>query len=101
MNDSQVGYGPRVGHGPQGFPIYRYTDPQSKLTCYVTILPDSRAYYCDGQGRIVAKPVNANQDVALALIGGTAGFAFGGPPGAAIGALVGLVLSELSKRRGG
>ena len=90
-----------VGHSPQGFPIYLYTDPQSRLTCFVVVLPDGRGFYCDRQGSIVAKPVNANQDVALALIGGTTGFFLGGPLGAAIGALGGLFLSELSKKRGG
>jgi hypothetical protein len=101
MNGSQDGYGPLVGHSPQGFPIYLYTDPQSRLTCFVVVLPDGRGFYCDRQGSIVAKPVNANQDVALALIGGTTGFVLGGPVGAAVGALAGLVLSELSKKRGG
>jgi len=100
MNGAQSGYGPLVGHSPQGFPIYLYTDPQSRLTCYVIVLPDSRAFYCDKQGKIVAKPVAANQDIVLALIGGTTGFALGGPAGAAIGALAGLILSELSKKRG-
>jgi hypothetical protein len=101
MNGGQSGYGPLVGHSPQGFPIYLYTDPQSKLTCYVVVLPDNRAYYCDPQGRIVSKPVNANQDVALAVLGGLLGAALGGPGGAALGALGGLFLSELAKKRGG
>lgn len=100
MNGIQGGYGPLVGHSPQGFPIYLFTDPQSKLTCYVIVLPDSRAFYCDKQGKIVAKPVAANQEIILALIGGTTGFALGGALGAAIGAITGLILSEFSKNQG-
>jgi len=49
------GYCVGVGSSPQGFPIYLYTDPQSGLTCYVIVLPDSRAFYCDKHGKIVAK----------------------------------------------
>ena len=89
------GYGPIVGHNSQGYPIYLYTDPQSKLTSYVVVLPDHRAFYCDQQGQIVTKPVEAKKQIALALIAGTAGFAIGGPVGALIGAVAGLILSEL------
>ena len=91
-------YGPLVGHSPQGYPIYLYTDPQSKLTSYVVVLPDRRAFYCDQQGRIVANPVEAKKQIALALLGGTAGFALGGPVGALIGAVAGLILSEVPTR---
>jgi hypothetical protein len=100
MNAGYGGYGPVVGHNPQGFPIHLFTDPQSRMTCFVIVLPDGRAFYCDRQGNIVARPVPANQEVVLALIGGTAGFALGGPAGAAIGAIAGLILSQLSKKRG-
>ena len=96
---NQVGYGPLVGHSQQGFPIYLYTDPQSKLRYFVTVLPDQRAFYCDQRGNIVATPVEANKGVALALLGGTTGFLLGGPVGALIGALAGLVLSELPTKR--
>jgi hypothetical protein len=88
-----------VGRSPQGYPICLYTDPQSKLTSYVVILPDGRAFHSDRQGRIVATPVEPEKQVALALLGGTTGFLIGGPPGALIGALAGLVLSALPKKR--
>lgn len=94
------GYGPMVGRSHQGYPIYLYTDPQSKLTSYVVVLPDNRAFYCDQQGSIVANPVEAKKQIALALIGGTTGFLLGGPAGALIGAVAGLILSELPKRAG-
>jgi hypothetical protein len=98
---NQGGYGPLVGRNQQGYPIYLYTDPKSKLSYYVVVLPDDRAFYCDQRGSIVATPVEANKGVALALLGGTTGFFIGGPVGALIGALAGLVLSELPKKRVG
>jgi hypothetical protein len=98
---NEVGYGPLVGRNQHGYPIYLYTDPQTKLSYYVTVLPDQRAFYCDQRGNIVATPVQANKEVVLALLGGTAGFLLGGPFGALIGALGGLLLSELPKKRVG
>jgi hypothetical protein len=92
------GYGQMVGQSPEGYPIYLYTDPQTRLTSYVVLLPDGRAYYSDQHGRIVSKPVQVGQQVALTMVGGAAGFLIGGPPGAVIGALAGLILSALPKK---
>ena len=94
------GYGPLVSRSQQGYPVYLYTDPQSKLTYHVVILPDGRAFYSDQQGRIVSNPVEAQKQIALAVLGGTTGFLIGGPAGALIGAIAGLILSGLPKRAG-
>lgn len=99
MNVIQTGYGPQVGTSPEGFPVYLYADPQSKITAYVVVLPDGRAFYSDMHGRIVAPPADANKQVGLALVGGIAGFLAGGPAGAIVGALVGAIAgNQLSKR---
>ncbi len=102
MNGGHVGYGPQVGHSPQGFPLYLYTDPNSKLTTYVVVLPDGRAFYSDRNGRIVSKPTEANPQVALALVGGIIGLAVGGGPlGAILGGIIGAAVgNEASKKRG-
>jgi hypothetical protein len=102
MNGSKVGYGPVVGHSPEGYPIYLYTDPRSKLTQYVVVLPDHRAFYCDTKGRIVSKPTEANPQIALGVIGGLIGLLVGGgnPLGAILGGIVGAALgNEASKKR--
>jgi hypothetical protein len=98
MNIIQVGYGPPVGNTAEGHPIYLYTDPHSKLTAYVVILPDGRAFYSDRYGRITAKPEEANKAVALALVGGALGLVFG-PGGALIGAAIGAFLGNLPKAK--
>jgi hypothetical protein len=95
----QIGYGPLVGHSPEGYPVYLYTDPQTRLTCRVVVLPDGRAFYSDMNGRIVAKPVEANTQVGLALVGSIFGLILGGAGGAIIGALAGAVMgNQLSKK---
>jgi len=66
------------------------------------VLPDGRAFFSDAQGRIGSAPPSpeTNVGVALALIGGIAGFLLGAGGGALIGAIAGGVLgTELSKRR--
>lgn len=94
-----MGYGPLVGHSPEGFPVYLYTDPRSKLTQFVVVLPDHRAFYCDGNGRIVSRPAEANPQVAGAVVGGLIGFAVGGPLGAIVGGILGAAVgNEASKR---
>ena len=102
MTSVQVGYGPQVGHSPEGFPVYLYTDPSSKLTTYVVVLPDGRAFYSDRNGRIVSKPTEVNPQVALALVGGIIGFAVGGGPlGAIVGGIIGAAVGNVaSKKRG-
>ena len=92
----QPGYGPQVGTSVQGNPIYLYTDPRSKLTSYVIVLPDGRAFHSDQHGNISATPVEANNaSVALALIGGIVGLLLGGPGVALIGAALGAVVSAI------
>lgn len=96
----QVGYGPLVGHSPEGYPIYLYADPQSHLTTYVVVLPDGRAFYSDAHGKFAVHPAESNAQVAGALVLGTAGFLVGGAAGAIIGAIVGAFAgNEVSKKR--
>ena len=84
----QNGYGPRVGQTPQGYPIFLYTDPRSKIMSYVVVQPDGRAYYSDSQGRNVGKPHGAaDAAIAGAMIGGMLG-AIAGPAVAMFGAVV-------------
>ncbi len=35
MVNSENGYGPRVGQSPEGYPIFLYTDPRSRVMSYV------------------------------------------------------------------
>jgi len=91
-----VGYGPQIGSSPEGFPIYPYTDPQTKFTTYVVVLPDGRAFYCDAQGRIVATPNEASVRTFLALVGGAGGFLLGGAAGAIAGAIAGAVVGAIA-----
>ncbi len=98
MNTGQVGYGPQIGRSPEGFPVYQYTDPQSKLTTFVVVLPDGRAFYSDERGKIVSTPVflptGVDSQVGLALLGGIIGLALGGGP---LGAIVGGILRPQSE----
>lgn len=96
----QLGYGPQVGHSPEGYPIYLYTDPRSGLTTYVVVLPDGRAFYSDVHGGFHVNPTESNAPVAGAIVLGTAGFLLGGPAGAIIGAIFGAIAgNEASKKR--
>jgi hypothetical protein len=96
-----TGYGPQVGSSREGYPIYLYTDSRTKLTTYVVVLPDGRAFYSDAQGRIVATPAKTDSAVALALVAGAAGLWLGGPVGGIIGAIFGAIMGEeVSKKRG-
>jgi hypothetical protein len=102
MNSVQAGYGASpIGQSPEGFPVYLYTDPNSKLRTYVVVLPDKRAFYCDRRGRIVSEPKDASPQVeALAVLGGAIGFALGGgAPGAILGGLIGVALGQAAKKR--
>ena len=94
-----MGYGPRVGTSRQGYPIYLYTDEQTKLASYVVVLPDGRAFYSDAQGNLSAAPVEPDKQIGLALLGGLIGFAFGGG-GAVLGALIGAVAGGLLNKKG-
>lgn len=95
---TSLGYGPLIGRTHEGYPIYLFTDPQSKLASYVVVLPDGRAFYSDANGRIVAKPVEANKAIALAVVGGALGLIFG-PGGAVIGALIGAALGNVPTKK--
>jgi len=101
MVSIQFGYGPPVGQSAEGFPIYLYTDPNSRLTSYVVVLPDRRAFYSDQYGRIISKPTDTNPQVALALLGGIVGLAMGlGPVGAIVGGILGAAVgNEAAKKR--
>jgi hypothetical protein len=96
------GYGPQVGRSQEGYPVYLYTDPQTRLRRYVVILPDGRALYSDAQGRIGPRQSEAQKQTALALLGGLIGLGAGGPVGALIGAIAGAIVgSEISKKKQG
>jgi hypothetical protein len=95
-----TGYGPPIGKSPEGFPVYLYTDPASKLRTYVVVLPDGRAFYSDMHGQIVCSPVDASQQAeVLAIAGGLLGFLLGGGPGALLGGAIGAVLGQAVKKR--
>jgi outer membrane lipoprotein SlyB len=91
-----------IGKSSEGFPVYLYTDPQSKLRTYVVVLPDGRTFYSDRQGKIVSTPQDASPAVeALAILGGVIGAALGGPGGALLGGAIGVVLGQIAKRNQG
>lgn len=96
MVPQTAGYGPKVADSPQGFPVYLYTDPQSKRTSYVVVHQDGRAFYSDQKGNISASPIAPNNTSAfLALIGGVVGLLVGGPGGAIVGAAAGAALGSV------
>lgn len=91
----QNGYGPQLGQSPEGYPIFLYTDPHSKVMSYVVVRPDGRTFYSDARGRNVGKPHGENDaEVAGAIIGGTVGAFTGGPVGAMFGAIVGAIAGK-------
>jgi hypothetical protein len=101
MSNGQAGYGASpIRKSPEGFPVYLYTDPNSKLRTYVVVLPDGRAFYSDIQGRIVSTPQDASPAVeALAIVGGVIGAFVGGPAGAVLGGIVGAALGQIAKNQ--
>jgi len=102
MKSVPAGYGHPIGKSPQGFPVYLYTDPVSKLTTYVVVFPDGRAFYSDVHGTIVSTPKDVSPQVeALALIGGIIGLVLGGGPGAILGGVVGVVIGQAAKKKAG
>jgi hypothetical protein len=95
----EMGYGPQVAKSREGYPVYLYTNPSSRTTTYVVVLPDGRALYSDAHGRIVANPVESDKQVAGAAVGGIAGLAAFGPVGGIVGAILGAIVgNELSKK---
>jgi len=97
---TNVGYGPVIGKSPEGFPVHLYTNPISKLTTYIVVLPDGRAFYCDRRGRIVSDIKEASPAVeALAIVGGLFGLVIGGAPGAILGGIIGAALGQVAKKQ--
>ena len=95
------GYGPPIGQSREGYPIYLYTDPQTRAVSYVVVLPDGRAYYSDFNGRIGAVPKEGTAEVAGALVFGTSALLlFGGPVAGILGAIAGAIAAnQLSRKR--
>jgi hypothetical protein len=93
------GYGPKIGQTPQGYPIYPYTDPDSKVVSYVVVLPDGRAFYSDAYGNIGRPGGEVDAEVAGAIVTGTLGALTGGPVGAVVGAIAGAIVGKLLKKQ--
>jgi hypothetical protein len=94
------GYGPPIGQSREGYPIYLYTDPQTRTVSYVVVLPDGRAYYSDFSGRIGAVSREGNAEVAGALVLGTSALLLGGPVAGILGAIAGAIAAnQLSRKR--
>jgi len=93
------GYGPSIGQSREGYPIYLYTDPQTRTVSYVVVLPDGRAYYSDFNGRIGAVSKEGNAEVAGALVLGTSALLLGGPVAGILGAIAGAVAANQFSRK--
>ena len=94
------GYGPPIGQSREGYPIYLYTNPQTRAVNYVVVLPDGRAYYSDLHGRIGAVSKEGNAEVAGALVLGTSALLFGGPVAGILGAIAGAIAAnQLARKR--
>jgi hypothetical protein len=93
------GYGPKVGQSREGYPIFLYTDPETKLASYVVVLPDGRAFSSDSGGRLLTTYGNkANFEAATAILLGTGGLLLGGPIGGIVGALAGAIVGSQLKK---
>jgi len=96
----QNGYGPQVGQSPEGYPIFLYTDPRSKVMSYVVVRPDCRTFYSDARGRNIGTPhSDVDAEVAAAIVGGTFGAFAGGPVGAMVGAIAGAIAGKVLKKQ--
>ena len=95
----QNGYGPRIGQTAEGYPIYSYTDPSSRVVSYVVVLPDGRAFYSDAYGNIGTPGGQLEAEVAGAMVTGTLGGLAGGPVGAIVGAIAGAFVGKFLKRK--
>jgi hypothetical protein len=90
---------PKVGQSREGYPIFLYTDPQTKLVSYVVVLPDGRVFSSDSDGRILTTYGNqANVEAATAIVLGTGGLLLGGPIGGIVGALAGAIVGSQLKK---
>jgi hypothetical protein len=93
------GYGPRVGHSREGYPVYLYTDPHTKMVNYVVVLPDGRVFHSDSEGRILTTfGSQANSEAVSAIVLGTGGLLLGGPIGGIVGAIAGAIVANQLKK---
>ena len=82
LGQAHGGYGPKVGQSHQGYPVFLYTDPHTKLASYVVVLPDGRVFPSDSEGRIPAPNGNqANVEAITAMVLGAGGLLLGGAVG--------------------
>ena len=98
-SQAESGYGAKVGQSREGYPIFLYTDPHTKLVSYVVELPDGRVFPADAEGHIHATyGEQANVEAATAILLGTGGLLLGGPIGGIVGALAGAVVGNQIKK---
>jgi len=96
----QNGYGPQVGQSPEGYPIFLYTDPRSRVMSYVVVQPGGRTFYSDAHGKVIGKPYSeVDAEVAAAMVAGALGSLAGGPVGALVGAIAGAIAGKVLKRQ--
>ena len=99
VGQERGGYGPRVGESREGYPIFLYTDPHTKLVSYVVVLPGERVFPSDSEGRILTSyGTPASVSAATAIILGTGGLFLGGPIGGIVGALAGAIVGSQLKK---
>jgi hypothetical protein len=100
LGQEHGGYGPKVGQSREGYPIFLYTDPHTKLASYVVVHPGNRVFPCDSEGRVLATyGSQANVEAATAIVLGTGGLFLGGPIGGIVGALAGALVGSQFKKR--
>jgi|SRR5580658_10403945 hypothetical protein len=100
LGQEHGGYGPQVGQSREGYPIFLYTDPQTKLVSYVVALPDGRVFSSDSEGRLLTTYGNqANVEAVTAMVLGTGGLLLAGPIGGIVGALAGAIVGSQFKKR--
>jgi len=96
----QNGYGPQVGQSPEGYPIFLYTDPRSKVMSYVVVQPNGRTFYSDARGRNIGTPhSDVDAEVAGAMVAGALGALAGGPIGAMVGAIAGAIAGKVLRKQ--
>jgi hypothetical protein len=99
LGQEHGGYGPKVGESREGYPIFLYTDPHTKLVSYVVVLPDGKVFSSDSEGHILTTYGNqANIEAATAIVLGTGGLLLGGPIGGIVGALAGAIVGSQLKK---
>jgi hypothetical protein len=99
LGQEHGGYGPQVGQSREGYPIFLYTDPQTKLVSYVVVLPKGRAFPSDAEGHILTTYGDqANMEAVTAIVLGAGGLLLGGPIGGIVGALAGAIVGSQLKK---